>query len=390
MKPVQHEVEALKGRTTLTASLRQISPIAMVDLLSQAAMWFQAKGMSKTVDRVDPPQDVARTILERAGEWEFPRIAGVITTPTLRPSGSVLSASGYDAETQLYHVGDASIVLTDAVQDPTRADAEAALAVLKDLLREFPFTSDVSRSVALSGLITPVVRGSMDVAPLHVMRASTAGSGKSYLVDVAAAISSGRPCPASSVGGDEAELEKRLTALLLGGGPLVCVDNVTGELGGDLLCQAVERPIVTLRPFRTTDAVEVPSRATVFATGNNLRVRGDMTRRTIICALDAKLERPELRPFTSNPVGSCRKIAGGTCRRVSLLCGRISWLAGRLSFRRWGVTRAGLARCGQRWCGLASRTLPRPWTTPARMTLSLTTSPTCLPPGWIATQRGKR
>ena len=180
-------------------------------------------------------------------------------------------------------------------------DADGALGDLLGLLAGFPFTSEVSRSVALSGLITPVVRGAMAAVPLHVFRASTAGTGKSYLADVASAIATGRPCPVASAASDEAENEKRIAGLLLAGYPLVSLDNANGELGGDLLCQAIERPFIRIRPLGSSEMVEIEARATMFATGNALRVRGDMTRRTVVCDLDAGMERPELRQFTSDP-----------------------------------------------------------------------------------------
>ena len=41
----------------------------------------------------------------------------------------------------------------------SREEAERALATLEDLLAEFPFSDGVSLSVALSALITPIVRG---------------------------------------------------------------------------------------------------------------------------------------------------------------------------------------------------------------------------------------
>jgi putative DNA primase/helicase len=40
----------------------------------------------------------------------------------------------------------------------------------------------------------------------------------------------------------------------------------------------------------------------VFATGNNLAVSGDMSRRTLMCFLDPQVERPELRTFDRNPI----------------------------------------------------------------------------------------
>jgi putative DNA primase/helicase len=49
---------------------------------------------------------------------------------------------------------------------------------------------------------------------------------------------------------------------------------------------------------------EIENSATIFATGNNVRVRGDMTRRTITSDLDAKAERPEPRTFVGDPVAT--------------------------------------------------------------------------------------
>ena len=77
---------------------------------------------------------------------------------------------------------------------PTQNDALTALALLADLLTEFPLIDDVARSVALSALITPVVRGAFSVTPMHVARAPVASSGKSFLFDVVASIATARKC----------------------------------------------------------------------------------------------------------------------------------------------------------------------------------------------------
>ncbi len=91
---------------------------------------------------------------------------------------------------------------------------------------------------------------------------------------------------------------------MLAGYPLISIDNVNSELGGDLLCQAIERPLIRLRGLGASVITEIESRATIFATGNNARVRGDMVRRTIISNLDARQEQPELRKFFRNPVAT--------------------------------------------------------------------------------------
>ena len=302
VRPITREVSAAKGRQTFTAALQTLDVAALLDLYCQTARWekFDARAMDWVP--ANPPKDVAAIHLSRAGRWAVPTIAGVVTTPTMRPDGSILSASGYDRATRLFHFADPAFRMPDLPAQPSRQAAEEALEFLRGLLVGFPFVEEADRVVALAALLTVVVRGAMQVAPLFGIRATTAGTGKSYLADLIAALATGRPCPVISAGATSEETEKRLTGLLLEGFPILSVDNLNGELGGDLLCQAVERPLIRLRRLGGSEITEVESRATLLATGNGLRVRGDMVRRTLLCTLDANMERPELRTFAFDPV----------------------------------------------------------------------------------------
>ena len=353
VRPVVEEVDATRGRRTKIAQLARVDLSYMIDLLCRSATWMRYDGRKKTLARIDPPSNIAQIILCRRGEWAFEPVVGVITTPTLRPDGSLLIHAGYDPKTRL--------VLTDPPwmpnipEHPTRDDALTALALLDGLLDEFPFADDsASRSVALSCLITPVVRGAFSVAPMHAACAPTAGTGKSFLFDIAAAISIGHPCPVMAVGRNEEETEKRLGAAVLSGQPIINIDNVNGELGGDALCQIIERPIVEIRILGKSERVRIDSRSTVFATGNNLRVVGDMTCRVVQCTLDARQERPELRQFDRDPVAEVladrgRYVAAAlTIVRAYVVAGRPSVVGPLSSFEGWSeMVRSPLVWLGQ-------------------------------------------
>lgn len=318
VRPCVREVRASQApdgadRTTLAPGLATMTKAALADDLCPVVDFQQFDGRTKELRPVPPPGRVVDTILSRQGRWLARPIAGVITTPTLRPDGSVLRAQGYDPATRLFHHADRNLKLRPFVDDPSRKHAEWALRALSDLLVEFPFIGlkeagnrperTVFGTVALSAIITAVVRGAMPVAPMHVLNAYTAGTGKSYLADVISAVAMGQPCPAMSFPPhDTVENEKKLVGALLDGATLVSLDNVNGELGGDLLCQAAERPILQLRRLGATGNFEVENRITLLATGNNLQVRGDMTRRVLVCDMDAGVERPEQRGFTGKPV----------------------------------------------------------------------------------------
>jgi putative DNA primase/helicase len=299
MRPVVDDLPAAHGRRAKAARLTQVGEAAMIDYLSRATRFEKWDGRAKRFAAANPPPQLAQIILSRDGEWPFRRLSGVITTPTIRPDGTILREPGYDAATQLLLLDPPEMPKLPA--RPSKLVAERALRKLDSLLDEFPFTDDASRSVALSALITPVVRGALSVAPMHVTRAPVAGSGKSYIIDLASALNSGERAPVITAGRTEEETEKRLVAALLTGQTIISIDNVNGELGGDALCQIIERPVVSVRPLGQSAFIKIESRATCFATGNNIRLVGDMTRRVVMCSLDPDMERPELREFKRDP-----------------------------------------------------------------------------------------
>jgi putative DNA primase/helicase len=352
-RPIIEEVDASRSRKTKVAQLVSVSAPYMCDLLCRSAKWMRYdKRANKTV-KINPPNNVAQVILSRSGDWKFDPVVGVITTPTLRPDGSLLIYPGYDQATRMVLMDPP--LMPHIPDHPTREDALSALKLLDGLLDEFPFADTASRSVGLSCLITPVVRAAFSVAPMHAICAPAAGTGKSYLLDVAAAISIGHPCPVMAAGRTEEETEKRLAATLLAGQPIINLDNVNGDLGGDALCQIIERPIVEIRILGKSERVRIEARCTVLATGNNLRLLGDMTRRVLRCTLDANQERPELRQFKRDPVAEVladrgRYVAAAlTIVRAYIAAGRPCVASRLASFEGWSDT----VRSALTWLGRA-------------------------------------
>jgi putative DNA primase/helicase len=246
-----------------------------------------------------------RVLLATERRWRLPHVTGIITTPTLRPDGSLLADPGYDPETELYL--SPGFQIPPIPEHPSKDQALAALKLLIDLLSEFSFKriggeheKRLNRSVALSGLLTPLVRGSLPTAPMHLIAAHMAGTGKSYLVDTAAMIATGRLCPVITALKSVEETEKRLGAIILSGIPMVSLDNCTHDLGGELLCQIAERPVIKVRILGHSETPDCEVHTAVFATGNNIAFKGDMVRRGLVCNLETLDERPELRKFNRN------------------------------------------------------------------------------------------
>jgi putative DNA primase/helicase len=100
VQPVVDLLPASHGRKTEVTLLRPLTAANLVYLLNKhAATFVKYDGRSKKWLPVDPPTAVATQLLEK-GRWRFPKVAGVITAPTLRPDGTVLDQPGYDAATQ--------------------------------------------------------------------------------------------------------------------------------------------------------------------------------------------------------------------------------------------------------------------------------------------------
>jgi hypothetical protein len=296
--PINMRVRGANNTWTTTAALADIGIPLMRQFMSSAAM-FERPGR-KGWTAVEPPERIAKLILARRGLWGFPRIRGVITTPTLRADGTLLMKPGFDAPSGLYLFDPPD--MPPMPEAPTKEEAAAALALLDGLLIEFPFVDPGSRSVALSGLITPVVRGVCDVVPLHAFSAPAPGTGKSYLADLASVLISGQKCATSTVSRSEEENEKRLGGTLLQGYPLLSLDNVNIPLDSPFLCTVIERTWLEIRILGTSSKPRLAPSLTLFATGNNLVLVGDLVRRALLAQLDAECEKPWTRRFEHNPL----------------------------------------------------------------------------------------
>lgn len=305
VRPVRHDSVAGKKGTALDGlplgalRLCELTAPWLTERFAMVAKWHRFSEKDQAWRAIDPPEQYAKTYLSKVGQWRAPVLTGIVECPTLRRDGSLLAASGYDAASGLYvDYAGKPVTVPDA---PSRADALAALAVLKEPYSEFQFADPaMGLSIALAATLTAVVRRSLRTAPLFAFDAPVMGAGKGLLVKVAALIATGRPAPLLSQGQDEAEAEKRLGSLLLAGVSMINLDNIERPVGGELLCSMLTEPVCNPRILGKSESPEMPCNLTLFATGNNLQFVGDMVRRVLICRLDPGVERPDARIFSRN------------------------------------------------------------------------------------------
>jgi hypothetical protein len=253
------------------------------------------EGQCKEVP-ADPKLQYAKTLLSRAGEWKAPVLRGMLNTPVLDADGRMIQRPGYDAASGLLLNFDEG-AYPPIPEAPSRADAERALNDLARPIRSFPFDNEASKAVALSALLTAIIRPSLMTAPLHAFDAPMAGTGKSMLAEMAGLLATGVRPPAMSQGKSAEEDEKRLSTVLHAGDRVILIDNCEQSLGGDFLCSMLTQVMVQARILGRSERRILPSTALIMATGNNLTLEGDIARRAVICRLDAKQERPDQRVF---------------------------------------------------------------------------------------------
>jgi 5S rRNA maturation endonuclease (ribonuclease M5) len=309
------------------------------------------------------PPSIARMYLNWRGEWGLPALNGVTTAPLLSEDGSIRTAHGFDPATGLWceRVPDVALLVPD---NPTRDQAAAALLVVRDAFRTFCFSdartvtidgvtvvdlsqqAGVDESSFLVSLLGTVCRASLWLAPGSLIRAaqhSGSGAGKGKLARCICAVAYGRQPSAVTAGGSKEELEKRISAALLEGGPAVLLDNFNNiTLRSNSLDSALTERPSKVRQFRTLELVTVNTVASVFVTGNGVLLAQDTVRRFIPTELDARMEDPERRSFPGDILADVAR------NRATILAALLTiWRYGR---RTEGIKRGVMLGSYEEWC----------------------------------------
>jgi len=280
------------------ARLHRCSADRILELLSRV-QWISADS-SGGQRLVRPPKVIAGTVMARGGWPGIRPISEVKTAPTMRLDGSILSAAGYDEATGIFMNPSVEVAVPE---DPTIDDARAALALLLDVIADFP-TSSAGRAAWVASVLSVAVRPAIDgPVPMFIFEAPVAGSGKGLIVDSGAVIATGREAPKMAHPENDAEMRKLITAIaLIGGDQLVVFDNVVGDLGAPSLDRALTAGTIRDRILGASAMTgELPVRVVFFATGNGVSIRGDLRRRALMVHLDPQVERPEERKDWRHP-----------------------------------------------------------------------------------------
>lgn len=362
--PIRLAFDQLQGGVIAQA----MTPDAIVLLAHMVCRpYMLKKAKDGTIEEIDArlPRPIAAMYLGWRGEWRLAPLNGIASSPLLMNDGTINSFNGYDANSGMWceRVPNLNNIVPSR---PNKEQAAAALLLIRETFKTFCFADaetvfderygvsvvDTTKppgkdeSAFLVGLMTAVCRPSLHLAPGVLLRAapmSGAGAGKGLLARCMCLVAFGREPHAVTSGATSDELEKRIAAELMDGGPVLFIDNLNNTaFKSDLLASAITERPARVRLLGKSQMLPLNASALVVLTGNGLAVSEDLSRRFIAVELDPRTEDPEARPFTND----IREEV--TTRRADLLAAALTiWRWGRQatnipvgsrlgSFEQWG------------------------------------------------------
>jgi len=282
-----------KGRASFTPlSARQF----------QAALFkhcsFAAFRNDDDLTHLTPYGEITGVVLDGIEPGELPEQPTIRRAPTMAPDGRILDRDGL--------FGDIFVDLGDLTPPkvpthPTTAEIEAARdLILDDVLFDFKFddgdaagvegNSAASRANAFGLLLTPFLRGAFKgPSPLFCVVKPGSGMGGTLLSETAQMIYDGRTTAPTPNARSEEEMQKVITAGILGDSSFFSFDNVM-SLYAEALKRSITAEIIGGRVLGRSELVSRPNDFIWIATGINPRLGAEMTRRSCFINLNTRRE----------------------------------------------------------------------------------------------------
>lgn len=290
---------------TRETTVKPLSLQSLTCVMAGIAIWQRYDKRSAAWFVCDPSERHVRVLHDSISYPYLPVLNGIARQPYLRPDGSLMMSAGYDRQTGMLGVFNASIF--NVADKPTKHEAERALSKLSDLLSEFAFKTYHDKAAALAGILTAVIRPSLPQSPMLHVKAPTIASGKSYLCELFTAFATPQEGTPHAFPTDEEECRKLLLAELITAPAVIEFDNLTGDLVPfNSLCTALTSEYISGRILGQSKTTEVGTRVLFLSSGNNVDAVRDMTRRVVTINLDPACETPAARDFVKQPVKEVR------------------------------------------------------------------------------------
>lgn len=163
--------------------------------------------------------------------------------------------------------------------------------------------TSVDRAIALSAILTAVVRPSLPLAPGYNVNATTIASGKSYLCGLFSSFASASFSSKTTYPKSSEDASKIMLSLLMKSPACIEFDDMDGNWKPySIIKTAFTAETVTERMLGVNKTVEVSTRALILGSGNNVFPERDLVRRVFTINLDPQMETPATRKYAGDPI----------------------------------------------------------------------------------------
>lgn len=223
----------------------------------------------------------------------FAQLDRLAHAPFVRPDGTIVTEPGYDEATRTILMPDEVFAGIEIPETPTPDQVSAALdMIMTEWLGDFPVDSDADRANLLGLVVTPTIRGMMPRAPMAVVDGLQMGVGKNLLADSILTVYTGHAAQPMNWVNEPDELRKQITSAFRTGAEFFVFDEAP-VLDGAALAQALTAETWQDRILGVSTMANFPNRVTWMSLGNNVQVKGDITRRVYRIALRPKYANPQ-------------------------------------------------------------------------------------------------
>lgn len=282
--------------TNRSLAVHEMESAGIQDLMSRAAKFVRQDEKRGLVTQA-APANVATILAARRVHKKVRVLEAITTAPVFLADGTILQKRGYNEQARVY-LDPAEGLQIEIPDEPTRADARAAVELFEDLLCDVPFISPADFSSWLAALLTPLTKSATDnaPAPLFCVSAAAAGAGKTLLTKTLAQVITGGDAEIRSYNTrDTGEWLKKLTSFVKVASPVSVFDNVNGHIGDEALDRLITSSTWSDRILGVSDAPPLPNVTTWMATGNNIEPIRDTVRRVCLIRFDVLDDKPQER-----------------------------------------------------------------------------------------------
>lgn len=224
---------------------------------------------------------------------QFAKLDRLAHAPFVRPDGTIVTEPGYDEATRTILMPDEVFTGLEVPENPTPEELAAARdLILTEWLGDFPLDADADRANLLALVVTPAIRGMVPRAPMAVVDGLQMGVGKNLLADSLLTVYTGHAAQPMNWVEEGDELRKQITSAFRTGAEFFVFDEAH-VLDGAALAQALTAETWQDRILGVSTMANFPNRVTWMSLGNNVQVRGDITRRVYRIALRPRYANPQ-------------------------------------------------------------------------------------------------